>query len=1073
MHSMSGNMSKEGMTKDLEAIADVGIGGVLMFNVTHAIPNGKVRFNSPEHIEILKHAAAECERLNLSFGIHNCDGWTSSGGPWVTPENSMKQVVFNETVSQGGGKITMQLPIPAARKGFYKDIAVIAYPSLESEIADANAKPKVTASDPDFDIQLATDGKSDIKTSITPINKKPAWVQFDFGKPFTVRSIYMAYEKTIGDNGAVLLLTSNDGIHFTEATELKNQRLGKKEHSFDDCFEGFTARYFRLQTTVKMDVREIKLSNTEHFVNSLARVSMFKIEDNRLAPLETPDKKSVVQKSDIIDLTKDFNPDGSLNTTLPKGNWTIMRFGYTITEAVNGPGSKEGTGLEIDKMDKKALDLHFNAYVANVLSATKEVAPNALQYVEIDSYEVGSQNWTKGYQNLFKEKYKYDLISFLPLYAGRYIDNAQITEAVLWDIRNFNSFLITENYFNHFTELCHQNGLISYVEPYSFNASFNELDAAKNVDIPMGEFWMHQRFQTETAVSGARIYGKNIVSSESFSAQPQINWKGHPGSMKLTGDIAWTLGINEFMFHRFAHQANTHVMPGMTMSQWGSHIDRTQTWWNNAGKAWFTYLSRGQFLLRQGVPVSNLVVFIGDGSPNSIIKKNAFKPAIPNNVNYDCINADALIHRLSVKNGKLTLPNGIQYDALALYNSETLSLPTLRKISELANQGAVIIGKKAKHLGGYDINQSDTVLFNQMSQSIWSKKTTFAQFNWEKIFAEQNIKTDLSIQNHSNISYIHRKTESEDIYFFYNPDSIENTFNCTFNISGKIPEQWDAVTGSTQKLAQFTLGDDQTIIPITLDAQGSAFIVFREAIKNTKFVTSQQFASEKPQITFGKENKLKMKVSSNGNYTIDFNTGDKKEIAVTGLPEPIALTNAWQVSFSKYYGIDTTIVLNNLEDWTENANFNIKHYSGTATYKTDFEIKKDGLEKDNRIAIDLGKVCIAARVFVNGSEVAVLWKTPYKTDITNFVKEGSNTLSIELTNLWTNRLIGDESFTDKSGYSLQKDEMPEWYTNNLPAPPSKRLTFCTYPFYKATDSLLPSGLLGPVQLQISKIISIP
>jgi hypothetical protein len=1071
MHSMSGNMSKEGMTKDLEAISRVGIGGVLMFNVTHTIPNGNVKFNSPEHIDILKHAAAECERLHLSFGIHNCDGWTSSGGPWVTPENSMKQVVFSEIQITGGGQVALKFPEPTARNGFYKDIAVIAYPATENEMADAAAKPIVTSSDATFDVQLATNHRSDKMTELKGSTSKPQWIQFDYGKPFCVRSVFMPYEKGIGDAGETVLLTSDDGIHFKKAAELKSQRLGKREHCFDDCFDGITARFFRIQTNAKFNIREIELRSTLFFKNRLARISMFKIEDNKLEPIQESDSKDVIQRKNIINLSNNMTENGVLKATLPAGNWTIMRFGYTITGATNSPASSEGSGLEIDKMDKKALEIHLNAYVKNVLDAAKTVAPNALQYVEIDSYEVGSQNWTQGFEKQFSNFFNYDLIPFLPLYAGKFVDNATTTNQVLWDIRNFNSKLITENYFDYFTDLCHARGLISYIEPYSFNASFNELDATKKVDIPMGEFWMHQKYQTETAVSGARIYGKNIVSAESFSANPPFNWRTHPATIKPTGDKAWTLGINEFMFHRFTHQANTNVVPGMTMSQWGSHIDRTQTWWDNAGAEWFKYLARGQYLLRQGVPVSNLLVFVGDGSPNSTVDRKSFKPAIPMHINFDCINADALINRIQAKASKLVLPNGITYDAIALANNDVLSYKTIKKLYELSQEGVIIIAKKTSTKGGFEDSDTNTDNFQQLTNAIWNNKKTYTNFNWENIFAENNIMVDMTVEGRNDVNYIHRRSETEDIYFFCNPDSVKRSFVCSFNITGKLPEFWDATTGSIRTSARFMFANNKTILPVNLEPKGSVFVVFRKPVEQAKYSTDFTAAAYEVELSLDENKQLIAKTSTNGEYKLQLNTGETKIVSATKIPAEIPLTNPWKLSFQKQSGIDTVLTLSTLKDWTSFENFDIRYYSGTAIYQTTFNLYKAALSA-NELILDLGEVNIVAKVIVNNKEVATLWKKPYSADIKPFVLKGKNVLTIELTNLWVNRLIGDEHYHNTSGYDVNKPTMPEWYVQNKPMPPSKRLTFTTYSFYKKTDTLMPSGLLGPVKITAVRKIEI-
>ncbi len=1067
MHVMSGNMSKVGLTKDIEAIAEAGIGGIILFNVTHLIPQGPVSFNSPEHIALTAHAAAECERLGLSFSVHNCDGWTSSGGPWVTPEHSMKQIVHREVVVKGG-EVELHLPTPSARGDYYKDVAVVAYPALASEVTDWKNKPIVTSSNPEFNTALATDGRIDERTELKAAKNKHTWVQFDYGKAHTVRSFYLNSVKA-RNSGITILQSSNDGVNFKDEVKLTVLRQGKREYAIDKHFKGITARYFRFVTDMTFDISEINLSATYRFNDMLARTNLYKIENNRLPAIDEAPAEMIVKQANILNLSKYMDETGLLKTTLPKGYWTIMRVSYTITGAVNSPASDAGRGWEVDKMSRKSFKTFYEGYVRNVINASRKVAPNALQYIEIDSYEVGGQNWTKGYPNLFKEHFGYDILDFLPLYAGRYIDDAETTDRLLWDIRNFNSQLMTNNYFDYFTELCHEDGLISYVEPYSFNAGFNELDAAKNVDVPMGEFWMHQNnYQTETAVSSARIYGKNIVSSEAFSAPPEMNWKGHPGTMKWTGDKAWTKGINEFFFHRYAHQANTNVKPGMTMSMFGSHIDRTQTWWENAGKDWFKYLARGQYMLRQGIPVSDLLLFMGDGSPNSVVKRKNLT-TLPNYMNYDCINSDALINRLSVKEGKLVFPDGQRYHALYLYKVKEMHLSTLKKLASIAKQGGIIFGEKPTKLGGYAARPADVAEFDSLVTLIWSKPTTFANIAWDELFKLNDIPIDLKIKDGEDVNFIHRKTKNDDIYFFLSADTLARTYVCTFNVEGKIPELWNTITGKTSKCAKFEHIDGKTTVEIPLPGLGSTFVVFRESSSGVKAVSLANANISSLSYQLSDQNQPEIIVSKNGTYAVKFTDGSQQQVEVTDLPNPIELSGSWKVGFPDIKGGNKTFTFPELSNWTAHKNEGVKYYSGTAKYEKTFVVDKKMLTNKQKVMLDLGKVEVIARVILNGQDLGVVWIAPYCVDITGALKNGENKLTVEITNQWSNRLIGDENYPNETGYDIKMKKMPDWYLKNETAPLGQRSAFCTYPFYEKKDHLLPAGLLGPVILKTSEI----
>jgi hypothetical protein len=1040
MHFMSGNISRDGITKDLEAIADAGIGGIILFNVTHQIPNGPVQFNSPEHIALTAHAAAECERLGLSFGIHNCDGWTSSGGPWVPVEHSMKQVVYRETVIDGG-QIDLILPGPTQRGGFYRDIAVLAYPALQPEVVDAGSRPIITSSDPGFDINIATNGKVDELTELTLSDGEEAWIQWDFGKPQTVRAFYLNTEKQRGNKGAFLQCSAN-GVDFEDIETLRVYRHGKYEYTIDTSFEEVNARYFRFVTRQAMDISEVRLGSTPRIKNLSSRINIVREDKNVLGPLEEVDSSMIIGKETIRDLSAFVKEHDVLKTTLPDGKWTIMRFGYTTTGAINDPASIAGTGWEVDKFSRESFGLFFDGYVKNVIEASREIAPNALQFVEIDSYEVGGQNWTQGYEELFRAEYGYELVDFLPLYAGRIVDSADTATRVLWDVRNLNSKLMCDNYFGTFTELCHANDLKSYIEPYG-NGPFNTLDAARHADIPMGEFHESGKFMTDVAISAGHIYGKNIISAEAFTSGPRTNFEAHPGQWKAVGDRAWSAGINEFVFHTYAHQANTKVSPGMTMSGFGAQINRMQTWWDSAGKSWFQYIARGQTLLRRGVPVADLLVFVGDGSPNSAVARSR-ADEIPYTINYDSVNTDVLMNRVSVQNGKLVLPEGTRYHALYLKNLEDVHLSTLKRLAELADQGAIIVGKKPQGLGGYGVSPEDKAAFKQLVSEIWSLPTTQEDADWSTIYEAYNIPLDLVVDDGKPVDYTHRKAEGLDIYFLYNPEDSPRTLTGTFNVDGKQPELWDALTGEITGLRAYEHRNGKTEAILELPANGSRFVVFRKS-------------SDKP-----------------------------PPVALPLLVDTHELKGPWEVEFPGLKNGPRTLTFPELADWTSFQHEGIRHYSGTATYRKIFVIKESFVSANRRFTLDLGEVHIAARVSLNGRDMGVAWCEPYQLDITSALKAGPNEIRIDVTNQWRNRLIGDEAFPNLTGYDLRPHmrkpllvsnpelslineyKMVDWYSNNEPALLGERSTFTTYPFFEKGDELIPAGLIGPVKITASE-----
>ncbi|MEM9528557.1 MAG: glycosyl hydrolase, partial [Bacteroidota bacterium] len=765
------------------------------------------------------------------------------------------------------------------------------------------------------------------------------------------------------------------------------------------------------------------------------RTALGRTEDRRLTPIGIPASSMVVNRKELIDLTDKLDAKGHLTTKLPAGEWTILRFGQTTTGATNHPASEEGRGLEVDKLSREAFKVHYDAFVGEVVERNKTLAPNALQYAEIDSYEMGGQNWTDGFNESFARAKGYDIMDYLPLLAGRFVDDATTSETVLRDFRGHICDLMTKNYFAYFTELCHEDGILSYVEPYGFGP-LNNLEVGGTCDLPMGEFWVGREMnRVESAISSAHIYGKLVISAEAFTTRPGLNWKGHPAMAKTTGDQAWAAGINEFMFHRFAHQANTHVSPGMTMNRWGFHFDRTQTWWDNAGKDWFEYMARGQFLLRQGVPVADLAVFVGDGAPNGVYYRNDFAPALPANLNFDCINADVLLNRAKVSNGQLVLPEGTTYKLLALKNSKAMTLSTLRVLSEFSKAGLPLVGDVPERMLGFQRPEAETAEFNRLRAVLANKILPWNK--WNDLLSDLQITPDAHFSGREDLTYAHRRIGDQDVYFIYNPDSLSTTLAITFRSSAYAPESWDALTGEQYRLTDFVQEKGTTRLTLNLEPKQSRFIVFR---------------SEAPELP------------------------PLPQLAVTN--QTLAIAGPWQVTFSEANGYGGEETFTELVDWSAHSNEAINYYSGTAIYRTTFTAIAP--KSDERILLDLGEVNLIAEVNLNGKKVGIDWLPPFQLDVTEQLQAGENHLEISVTNLWSNRLIGEERYPEHfDGYKIDrvgngnytKFRMVDWYKNNHPPPAGPRTTFTTADFYNKDDALLPSGLLGPVQLLAHKVLA--
>ena len=1054
MHMMNQNLSKAGLEKDLQSLSDAGLGGALIFSVSVDMPKGPVEFNSPEFRSIIQHGVKKADELGLQIGVHNCDGWTSSGGPWITPEDSMKQVVFSETIATGGEDLEIALEQPRSMYGFYRDIGVVAVPATAKEAAAFQNRPTLSASSQQG-FERLDDGKIDTSFIVkADADTSKRWVQFSYEQPFTARSIYL---ENWTRNVKADLYSSDDGKTFSKVAELKPIRTGKFLWAFERNLDAVTARYFRVQFNIDAELAHVSLSSDRRLTHWMGQISMLSKSDYGLSRSLRSDKKLPLTKLDqVLDLTASCSGDGQLNVELPAGSWRVYRFGYTSTGAKNSPATDKGQGLECDKLKASALEKHFSQYVGKIAEESGPLAGKAFRFSEIDSYEVGGQNWTEGYAEMFQEAYGYEMIKFLPLYAGRGVEDQEISNAVLRDLRAFTCDLMIENYYKRFTELCHDHGMVSYIENYGFGP-INGLTAGGFTDIPMGEFWIDERPATHVVspISAAHTYGKPVISAEAFTSVTVPNWSVHPYMLKRKGDWAWTKGINEFMFHRFAHQANTHVVPGMSMNKFGSHIDATQTWWLNAGKAWMKYIQRGSWMLRQGVPVNDLLIYVGEGSPHKPTRRSSLRK-LPNSNNYDFCDTEVLLNRVKVRDGKLVLPEGTTYQAVYFQHPDEMSMKMLKRVGELADQGANILIKKPKRPIGYLEQQSKLAEFKKLANQIWKRhnKRLIATSDWEHVFSAAKIEPDCVVKGDPSALFMHRKDGGADFYFVHNTRAEPRTLEVSFRIGDRVPELWYPDSGKVEVLAHYTQDDGRTEVPIAFEPLGSVFVVFREPSSKLDPIASVEPAGAKL-VVDAVTKRIQLSSFIPGNFSLTRASGKTTTVKVPALEKPLPLGGSWQVRFDGL-GVEqpNELEFSQLLDWQNHPRDDIRHFSGTAVYRKSFNVSEQWMAKARRLYLDLGRVDIAAEVMLNGQDLGTLWKPPFKMDVSEHLQAGANDLVVKVTNQWNNRLVGDQRFEKTDGYSSKMETMPAWYTNNQPLPAGERCTFLAYEFYKRKTSLV-------------------
>jgi hypothetical protein len=1060
-HWMDGNVSREGITKDLEAMRQIGIGGFQKFDIGGYFQKGPIDYMSPAWRDLVKFSISEADRLGLEVTLHNCAGWTSSGGPWITPEYAMKFTVWSETPVKGGQPIKIPLKQPMSRGGFYRDIAVFA---LHETPAQGNAlmhlNPKITGSEPGFDGSRLLDGNWD-----TSYGGHQKYIQVEFDAPFTARSALFAFRNDVGSSASITLSVSSDGTVFKPIGTVYDTSLSRTAGSSN--FGPVTGRFFRfIFENVNSDsISELFLSAGPVVDNFAARIGYSRVEET--CPVMdniTPDG-SFLSKHDIIEVTDRMDANGTIQWDAPAGDWMLVRMGYTITGAKNRPASTEATGLECDKFSRAAMKLHFENMMEKVIQDVGPLAGKTLKAGLIDSYEVKGQNWTQDMGKEFRRIAGYDIGPYLLTLTGRIVGSVEETDRFLYDYRRVIAELTNTNYFEYFKELCAEAGLKTYLEPYG-NGNFETTTAEQYADIPMTEFWVTRPFKSQwikPVVSAAHIYGKDIIGAESFTAHPGYTepWSVYPGMIKARGDLVYSMGVNRLIFHTFTHQPwPDHVKPGMTMGQWGSHFDRNNTWWA-MGSAWTEYLTRCQYLLKQGLYVADVAVYTGEDRPGYY---NA--PQLPADVSYDYINDDVLLNHAHGREGSLELDSGPQYRLLILPDDIRMSVKIAEKIETLVQQGLVVTGPRPQRT--WRLNDSDSQL-ETITSRFWAKVKPNLSEALDAAGIESDFKSD---SNPEDLCFIHRRIGKTDVYFLSNQSNRPILPDCKFRVTCKQPERWNPQTGSITELVMFTTEGQYTRMTVLLDPYASTFIVFRNPGSPAVKVVLKNGKPFSPKLTTT-DTAIELEVMDNGIYTLELSNGRIHQIDINTLKAPYELDGSWDVHFDPHLRSPESIEFPILQSWTDNADENIKYYSGTATYKKSLWLD-EAVSDGQRLYLDLGDVREMARVRLNGKQLGTLWLKPFRIDISDAIRAGLNQLEIDVVNLWPNRLIGDEQFADDRGKN--RKVWPDWmdeYLQTGQRPSARRLTFTTWEHYSKDDPLIPSGLLGPVMIRSAAVRFVP
>lgn len=1075
-HWVSGNVSKEGVTLDLEAMKRVGIAEAQIFNVA-AGPQGPVKIYSDEWRQLTQHAIREADRLGIGLAILNCAGWTESGGPWVTPERSMQFVYSYETTVTGGSRVTVAFPRDS-QKG-WRDIAVWAFPTTPDDRVWQDAgKPQVTSNPSIQNTEALCDGNlgSIVRLPATPL---PASAD---GRPRTLRFFQLTFDRPQAFASAMLTRDDVRGtlLELQASDNGRNFRpLGRFGPTGFISFPVTSARIWRLlcidmKKSNELALREFKLGG--YRMDKIQAKAAYVSDLTSHIPSTQPMRGDVkIDPATMVNLTDRLKSDGTLEWDAPAGEWTILRFGHASTGQKNVPAAPEATGLECDKLDRDAVASHWNdGQMGSVIKDNAPLVGKSLKSVLCDSWEVGCQNWTPKMRDEFMKRCGYDPLPWLPVMTGRVVGSMDQSERFLWDLRRVVADLLAENHYGTLRDQAHRNGMPLYAEaPGNFFVRSPVADALQckaRTDVPMGEFWLEgpgTSDDVKEAASAAHINGYRWAAAESFTAGRQsAAWRNDPYGIKALGDKYFCIGLNRVVFHRYAHQPFTDKTPGMTLGPWGLNFERTQTWWEQ-GRAYMDYLARCQWLLSCGTFVADICYFYGEWAPNFLQNRDKLNPAIPAGYDYDACDAETLMKAtVRAEDGSVLLPGGTAYRVLAVAAVDRMTPRTLTKLRDLARSGATIVAanRPTQSPSLVDFPKADDnvrKLAGELFDEGNGGNKGIVGMPLAEVFAAKGVPADFTASSPS-VMYIHRRGEDgAEIYFVSNQDYQAAEVVCTFRVSGRVPELWHPDTGLIEQAALFAPNKEgTTTVPLRLDPAGSVFVVFRKPAntaadpiaKLERESSAPAVMDAAPSFTVSRDRGDRETLTAwiPGTYRTTRLSGKAWSQTIAELPRAIDLTNVkWSLSFPPKWGAPERVELPKLIDWRDLPEDGVKHFSGTATYTIEFEVPADRLGAGHALRLNLGDVKNIAEVKLNGRDLGIVWKAPFVIDVTDTAKGGRNALEIRVTNLWPNRLIGDKSL-----------------------PEDQRFTWTTADLYKADSPLLPSGLIGPVMLQSGRVIPI-
>ncbi len=1049
---LGGHVNRAHVERELKAFYDVGVRGLCIFDMgargaAQRMPPAGPPFMSERSVEDIAHAVRIAGRIGMDVQLSVASSW-DMGGSWVEPRHASMGLFQSETLIEGPASVDRVLPFPpipakAPRRpdgmpAFYKDIAVLAIPADRrlpgydfvfkldprgSESLDYAVLHNTASDDPKKygDLHLFTKDVSIAVSTTTPTDDAFREVLRASLKPTTgpqrfdvaaVDARYVRLRILSGHNTAFDRVQLGEFELFdTEGVNVVGSHAADRNRDGAELL-GYPPALGRDKSWTAENLHDGSTAGAGGSWCSAGRPPLL-IEDTE----------------EIVDLTDRIDAEGRLRWEAPAGRWAIVRYVCTNTgERLKVP-SPNSDGLATDHFSSEATRTFLDYLIDRLEAKLGNLDDTALKQLYLASYEVRGAIWTPDMLEQFRRYRGYDMTPFLPTLSGSIVRSDDVTRRFIYDYRKTLGDLLVDAYYRAAVETAHAAGLGVESEaggpgPPIHQVPVDALKALGALDEVRGEFWpkrpnADRLWVVKETACAAHTYGKRRVHMEAFTSM--YHWQDGPFELKPSADRAFCEGMNHVVWHTGAHQPPEAGRPGWVYGA-GTHLNTNLVWWPKA-KPFLDYLSRCSFLLQQGHFVADVCYYYGDQGYNFVPPKHV-DPSLGAGRDYDVANAEVVLDRMSVRDGRITLPDGMQYELLVLPDREDIDIAVLRKLEKLVRAGATVVGPKPTRSGGLTDHPARDRQIQQLADTLWGDcdgkdilehRYGSGTIVWgrmlQEVLLERGIGADfrfISEKENTDLDFIHRRTPEADIYFVRNKKMRGESVDAWFRVSDKSPELWLPASGKIVRQPVYQQTPQGVRVPLRLPPSGSLFVVFRK---------------------------------------LDRPRGRTAEVVIDRVSSAMTLAGPWTVHFPDGLGAPDRVTWTTLKSWTDHEHPGIRHFSGIARYETEFEIPRPWLQEDRRLLLDLGRLWAVGEVWLNGKPLGIVWKPPYRLEISKAAQPGRNRLEVEIANTWSNRLVGDALLPQEERYCR----------TNITGSGTPKKPWRDVPLHE-------SGLFGPVRL---------